>query len=86
MSWEGNIHPHINDESFNSLHQSVCPCIDIVNPLSPNSDQHQISPSNVNAHSTPEVKRIKDMITQGEFLDILITSPQYFYKRSMGTR
>ena len=30
--------------------------------------------------------RIKDMIAQGEFLDILITSPQYFYKKSMETR
>ena len=37
-----------------------------VNPLSPNSDQHQISPCNINAYSTPEVMRIKDMITQGE--------------------
>ena len=37
------------------------------NPLSPNSDQHQISPCNMNAYSTPEVTRIKDMITQGEF-------------------
>ena len=26
------------------------------------------------------------MITRGEFFDILITSPQYFYKESMGTR
>ena len=34
--------------------------------LSPNSDQHQISPCNINAYSTPEVVRIKDMITQGE--------------------
>ena len=25
------------------------------------------------------------MITQGEFLDILITSSQYFYKESMGS-
>ena len=33
-------------------------------PLSPNSDQHQISPCNINAYSTPEVTRIKDMITQ----------------------
>ena len=59
-----------------------------VNPLSPNTDQHQISPCNVNAYSTPEVMRIKDMITQmqGEFLGIFITSPQYFYKKSMGTR
>ena len=27
------------------------------------SDQRQISPSNINAYSTPEVMRIKDMIT-----------------------
>ena len=33
----------------------------------PFSDQHQISPCNVNAYSTPEVMRIKDMITQAEF-------------------
>ena len=38
-----------------------------VRGLSPNSDQHQISPCNINAYSTPEVMRIKDMITQGEF-------------------
>ena len=32
------------------------------------SDQHQISPcSNINAYSTSEVMRIKDMNTQGEF-------------------
>ena len=36
-------------------------------PLSPNSDQHQISPCNIDAYSTPEVMRIKDMIAQGEF-------------------
>ena len=47
---------------------------------------HELSPCNINAYSTPEVMRIKDMITQGEFfLDILITSPQYFYKKNMGT-
>ena len=36
-------------------------------PLTPNSDQHQISPCNINAYSTTEVTRIEDMITQGEF-------------------
>ena len=58
------------------------------NPLNPNSDQHQISPCNINANSTPEVMRIKDMITQGDLaiMIFLITSPQYFYKRSMETR
>ena len=29
---------------------------------------------------------IKDMITQGEFFDILTTSPKNFYKKSMATR
>ena len=38
-----------------------------INPLSPNSDQHQNSPCNINAYSTPEVMRMKDMITRGEF-------------------
>ena len=34
--------------------------------FNPDSDQHQISPCNINAYSNPEVTRIKDMITQGE--------------------
>ena len=38
-----------------------------INPISPNSDQHQISPCNINAYSTSEVMRIKDMIIPGEF-------------------
>ena len=37
-----------------------------INPLSPNSDQHQISPGNINVYSIPEVMRIKDTITQDE--------------------
>ena len=52
--------------------------------LGPNSDQHIISPCNINAYSTPEVMRIKDMITQVDFLGVLLTSPQYFYRKSMG--
>ena len=38
-----------------------------LNPISPNSDQHQISPCNIDAYSTLEVMRIKEMINQGEF-------------------
>ena len=38
-----------------------------LNSLSPYSDQHQISPCNINAYSIPEVMRIKDVITQGIF-------------------
>ena len=53
------------------------------NPLSLNSDQHQISPSNINAYSTPEVMRIRDMITTVNFVGILITSPQYFCNRGL---
>ena len=39
----------------------------LINPVTPNSDQHQISPCNINAYSTNEAMRIKDMITQCEF-------------------
>ena len=39
----------------------------MLNPVSTNSDQNQISPCNINVYSTPVVRRIKDMITQGEF-------------------
>ena len=39
-----------------------------ISGLSLNSDHHQISPCNINAYSTPEVRRIKDTITQGELL------------------
>ena len=52
----------------------------------PYSDQYQISPCNINAYSSSTVMRIRDMITQVEFYDILITSTQYIYKKSMGTR
>ena len=41
--------------------------VTVPSPLGPNSDQHQISPCTINANSTPEVMRIKYMITQGEF-------------------
>ena len=36
------------------------------NPLSPKSDQHQISPCNISALQNRVVMRIKDMITQDE--------------------
>ena len=38
----------------------------IINPLSPKSDQRQISPCNINALQNRVVMRIKDMITQDE--------------------
>ena len=39
-------------------------CLPGLLSTSPNSDQHQIAPSNINSYSTPEVMRIRDMITQ----------------------
>ena len=39
-----------------------------VNPLSPKSDQHQISPCNINALLNRVVMRITDIITQDEFV------------------
>ena len=72
-----------------NLYQEICHnrmASHVFNTLRPYSDQHQISPCNIDAYSTPEVMGIKDMITQGEFSMILITSPRHFYKKSMGTR
>ena len=37
------------------------------NPLSPKSDQHRISPGNINALYHRVVMRITDMITQDKF-------------------
>ena len=42
------------------------------NPLSPKSDQHQISPCNINALLNRVVVRIKEMITQDEIINCLI--------------
>ena len=39
-----------------------------INPLSVNSDRHQISPCNINAQLSAQVSRIKDMITRDELL------------------
>ena len=37
------------------------------NPVSHKSDQHQLSPRNINAYCVSEVMSIKDMASQGEF-------------------
>ena len=54
-----------------SQHYFICTHLDarmkIINPLSPKSDQHQISPCNINALYNRVVMRITDMITQDEF-------------------
>ena len=47
----------------------------MVNPLSPKSDQHEISPHNINALENRVVMRIEDMIRKDE-------SNRYFNKLS----
>ena len=69
---------------FNNKTKKLLPRSDSLNPLSQKSDEHKISPCNINAYSTPEVMRIKDMITQGEFHDILTTSPSTFIRKVWG--
>ena len=44
------------------------------NPLSPKSDQHQISPCIINALLNRVVMRIRDMIAQDEFYQLLLTN------------
>ena len=39
-------------------------------PFSPNGDQHQISPCNINAQLIAKVSRIKEMITRVNSFDI----------------
>ena len=52
---------------YETLFSSLLISFGDIKPLSPNSNQHEISPCNINAYSTIEVMRIKDMITKGEF-------------------
>ena len=51
------------------------------NPLSPKSDQRQLSPCNIFVMVT----RIKGLITQDEFNWHSATSPHYFYRKCIET-
>ena len=51
-----------------------------------NSDQHQISSCNINAYSTSEVMRIKDLITKGEFSCFNNFSTVLLYKETYGDK
>ena len=46
-----------------------------INPLCPKSDQHLISPHNINNWSNKQVMRIQEMITKDEMFDFLRYSP-----------
>ena len=55
--------------------------LSIFNPLSPDSDQHQFSPNNIQWLSRDTVKRInKLMITKTKYLDLLLNSLDWFLK------
>ena len=44
----------------------------IINPLSPNGDQHQFSPNNIHMLSREMVMRINQMITKEKMPDLLL--------------
>jgi len=44
----------------------VHPSVDSINPLSPNSNQHQFSPNNIHTLSRDTVMRINKVITKGK--------------------
>ena len=46
-----------------------------INPVSPNSDQHQFSPNNIHRLSSATSMRINQMITKRKISDLLSISP-----------
>ena len=55
-----------------------------LNFLNPESDQHQISPCNINTLQNTVVMRIKDRITQDEFAWYFNNFSWYFYSKYVG--
>ena len=51
-----------------------------LNPLRPNSDQHQFSPSDIRRLSRAKSMRINKMITEGKIFDMLSISLNLFFK------
>ena len=47
----------------------------LINPLSLNSDQHQLSPNNIHGLSNATSMRINQMITKRKISDLLSISP-----------
>ena len=55
------------------------------NPLSPKSDQHQISPCNINAQCQTEWSwELRRWTHKMNLLDILLTSPHFFCRKWIG--
>ena len=51
-----------------------------VNPLSPNSDQHQFSPNNIHRLSSATSMRLNQMITKRRISDLLSIAPNLLRK------
>ena len=54
-----------------------------MNPLSPNSDQHQFSPNNIHMLSREMVMRIYQMITEEKMHDLLLNSLNFSLRKRM---
>ena len=55
-----------------------------LNPLSPSSDQHQFSPSDIRRLSRAKSMRINKMITERKIFDMLSNSLNLFFKEMYG--
>ena len=56
----------------------------IINPLSPNSDQHQFSPNNIQWLSRDKIMRINKWSPKRKYLNLLLNSLNWFIKEMYG--
>ena len=75
-AWSKLIHFIVNELSLHSAEtDNRLISARILNPLSPNSDQHQFSPNNIHTLSSVTSMRINQMITKRKISDLLSISP-----------
>ena len=58
--------------------------VEFINPLSPKSDQHQISPRNINALLNRVTWELRTWSHKMNLRDILSASPRYFCRKWIG--
>ena len=59
---------------------SIYDIVKLINPLSPDSDQHQFSPNNIHMLPREMIMRVNKMITKEKCFDLLSNSLNYFFK------
>ena len=59
---------------------SIYDIVKLINPLSPDSDQHQFSPNNIHMLPREMIMRVDKMITKKKCFDLLSNSLNYFFK------